>query len=155
MNVTIQRLEEMRVVALRHVGPYANCGAAWHTLCSNPAVRASFGPHTLAIGIAHDDPDITEASKIRLDVCLTVPEDFVAPNGFQIQRIPGGDYAVLRHKGSYKGLHDDYRYLYGQWLPQSGREPTAAPAMEIYRNDPDTVPEAELLTDICLPLKSI
>lgn len=154
MDVTIQTFEDLRVAYLRHIGPYQTCDAAWQKLCSNPGLRASFGPHTLAIGIGYDDPDTTEASKIRLDVCVTIPETFVVPEGLLTQTLQGGEFAVLRHVGSYAGLHDCYRHLYGHWLPKSGREPKAAPAMEIYRNDPDTVSEAELITDLCLPLKN-
>jgi AraC family transcriptional regulator len=46
-----------------------------------------------------------------------------------------------------------YDWLYGQWLPSSGREAADAPVFEDYLNSPrDTLP-TELRTDIYLPLK--
>jgi len=155
MDVTIQKFDDMHVACVRHVGPYQDCCTAWNKLCLNPAVRAGLGPDTLAIGIGYDDPDITDADKIRYDVCVTVPASFKAPDGVSTQTIKGGEFAVLRHVGSYSGLHDCYRFLYGVWLPQSGREPSAFPPLEIYRNDPDNVPEDQLITDICLPLNPV
>jgi len=155
MNVGIQKLDDMFVAYVRHVGPYQNCGVAWQTLCGHPDVCAGLGANTLAIGISYDDPDITESNKLRMDACVTVPTGFKAPEGISTQIIEGGEFAVLRHVGSYNGLHACYRFLYGSWLPQSGREPKAAPALEIYRNDPDSVPEDQLITDICLPLKVV
>jgi AraC family transcriptional regulator len=47
---------------------------------------------------------------------------------------------------------DCYKYIYGEWLPQSGREPADRPCLEIYRNNPQKTPEHKLITDICIPL---
>ncbi len=64
-----------------------------------------------------------------------------------------GEYAVLRHKGPYADMKAAYDWFYGQWLPQSGREPANAPPVEEYLNSPQDTPPMELLTDIYLPLK--
>lgn len=69
--------------------------------------------------------------------------------------IAGGEHAVLRHKGPYSDLHVAYNWLYGTWLPQSGREVAAAPVFEEYLNNPRDTAPAELLTEICLPLRPI
>jgi len=111
------------------------------------------GPETLAIGVSYDDPDVTEADKIRMDCCVTVPEDFEAAGGISRQVICGGDYAVLTHHGSMDGLHDCYRWIFGEWLPSSGREPQKMPSIEIYRKYDENIPPEEWVTDICIPLK--
>lgn len=70
-----------------------------------------------------------------------------------IQIIPGGEYAVLVHKCPYEGVANTINWLYGIWLPKSGREVADANDFEIYRNSPhDTKPE-DLITEIYLPLK--
>ena len=153
VDVTIQTFPTMTVAYVRHVGPYQDCGSAWQKLCSQPKVMECFRPDTLAIGICYDDPDITEPAKIRMDACITVPKDFQAPEGVAVQAIEGGEFAVARHVGSYNGLHSCYHHLYGVWLAQSGREPKSCPTLEIYRNSPEHVPEDQLITDICIPLK--
>jgi AraC family transcriptional regulator len=66
---------------------------------------------------------------------------------------PGGDYAVLRHKGPYADMRAAYVWMFGTWLPQSGREPADAPVLEEYLNNPRDTPPTELLTDFYLPLK--
>ena len=68
---------------------------------------------------------------VRRDACLTVGPTFVAEGEIGVQMIPGGEHAVLTFKGPYEGLGDAYRWLYGTWLPTSGREPNAAPAYEV------------------------
>jgi AraC family transcriptional regulator len=44
-------------------------------------------------------------------------------------------------------------WLYGSWLPQSGREPGDAPCLEEYLNSPRDTAPTELLSDIYLPLR--
>ncbi len=152
MEARVEEFKPMNVAFIRHVGPYAECHSAWEKLCGHPAVAQTFGPDTLCIGLCYDDPDVTEADKIRLDVCVTVPADFQPGDGINVQQIEGGKYAVLTHRGSYDGLHDCYRWLYGTWLPDSGYETKGSHSMEIYRNNPDETPEEDCLTDICVPL---
>jgi predicted transcriptional regulator YdeE len=45
-----------------------------------------------------------------------------------------------------------YMWLFGTWLPQSGREAADAPVFEDYLNSPSQTPPSELLTDVYLPL---
>lgn len=62
------------------------------------------------------------------------------------------DVAAMLFTGPYSGLKAAYDYLYGDWLPSSGREMRDAPSYEVYLNSPmDTAPE-DLLTEICVPL---
>ncbi len=153
MDVRVESLSPLRVAFVRHVGPYAECGAAWGKLCSHPAVQAASNEETLAIGICYDDPDVTKGGKIRYDACMTMADDFVGSGGIETQQIEGGDYAVMIHKGSYDGLHDCYRWFFGQWLPDSGREAKSAPSLEVYRNSPEETPPEELVTEIRVPLE--
>ena len=59
---------------------------------------------------------------------------------------------MLRHKGPYAEMHKAYQWLYGQWLPKSGRQLRDAVMFEEYLNNPRDVAPAELLTDIHMPL---
>lgn len=153
MDVKIEKMNPLKVAFVRHVGPYEQCEVAWGKLCGNPAVQKELGKDSVFVGVSYDDPDVTEAEKLRCDACVTVSDEFKPINGIDVQVIEGGDYVVLVHKGPYSGLHDKYRWLYGEWLPASGREAKSAPAIEIYdKHAQDSKPE-EFLTRICIPLK--
>jgi len=60
---------------------------------------------------------------------------------------------MLLHNGPYAELEKSYDWLYCNWLPQSGEQPADAPAYEEYLNSPQDTAPAELLTQICMPLK--
>lgn len=153
MDVRIENREPMRVAFVRHTGPYKEVGPTWQKLCAWAGPRGLFGPHTVMLGLCHDDPDVTPPDKIRYDACLTVGDNVEPEGDAGVQVIAGGDYAVTTHRGPYEKLADTYAALCGQWLPTSGRELRSAPGYEIYRNNPqDTAPE-NLVTDIYMPLE--
>lgn len=69
------------------------------------------------------------------------------------QYVGGGEHACVLVKGPYTLLHPAYRSLFGEWFPQSGREPGDGMGFEAYYNDPGSTPPEELLMEIFIPLK--
>lgn len=155
MNVRIETLPERAILRVRETGPYKESAErAWKTLCEWAGPRGLFGPSTMLLGIGHDDPTITAPEKIRYDAALTVDRPVQAEAPVIADVMPGGEYAIITHKGPYEGLEEAYKRIMGQWLPQSGREMRDnSPTFEAYLNDPTRTPPQELLTDIHIPLK--
>jgi DNA gyrase inhibitor len=119
---------------------------------------------SVAYGVSYDNPDITVPQKCRMDACVSLPPQLtetsealraLTQHDEIFLRHVGNEqeYAALRIRGSYALLHPAYRSLFGMWFPQSGREPDNDYGFEIYWNSPQTTPEEELLTEICIPLK--
>jgi AraC family transcriptional regulator len=155
MNVQIMTIKPMRVAFMRHVGPYAEVGATWDRLLPWLGKEGLLGGDTQCIGICHDDPEVTPPDRIRYDACVTVDERFAPAGDIGIQTIPGGEYAVVTHFGSYSKLGETYANLLGIWLPRSGWTLRFTPCFEVYLNDPGSTEPEDLLTDIYAPLESI
>jgi AraC family transcriptional regulator len=153
MQVKIQTLKPRRIASIRHIGPYPEIGPVFGRLCQWAGMRNVFGPDTQMLGIYYDDPDTTPADKLRSEAAVTVGDGVEGEEDVAISELAGGDYAVVRHKGCYSKLIDTYRWVYGQWLPTSGREPGDVPCFEVYLNDPNEVKPEELETDVYVPLK--
>jgi AraC family transcriptional regulator len=153
ISVKVEKLAAMRVAFVRHVGPFKDVGAAWGSVMGWAGMRGLFGPHTRAIGVIHDDPDITAPDQLRYDASVTVLGDVRAEGSIGIQEIAGEDYAIARHRGPYDRISETYARMCGEWLPSSGRELATAPALEFYLNAPQTTRPEDLLTDACLPLE--
>ena len=153
VRVEIKNIEKARVAFVRHVGPYDQVGKAWDRLCMFLGKAGYLGSGSRFVGICYDDPDVTAPEKIRYDACVTVDDSFVPEADIAVQIIGGGEYAVTTHFGPYSTLGLTYRKLFRQWLLQSDRELRPQPCMEFYLNDPESTEPADLLTDICLPLK--
>jgi effector-binding domain-containing protein len=67
-----------------------------------------------------------------------------------LEEIPGGTVATTMHKGHYSAIGETYRAVEG-WIAANGRRP-AGPPREVYLNDPRSVPERDLLTEIDWPI---
>jgi AraC family transcriptional regulator len=138
---------------MRHIGPYRQVGATWGKLMAWAAPRGLVGQTTMALGVAHDDPEVTPPDKVRYDACIVVDNSFVPEGEVGAQIIGGGEYAITTHRGPYERVARTAARVCGEWLPASGREPRSAAILAHHRNfPPDTAPE-DLLTDIYLPLE--
>jgi AraC family transcriptional regulator len=155
IDVRIESMPARRLLAVAHQGDYQGIGAAFGRVYATAASLGLLGPDTVSLGVYYGDPDSTPAEDLRSHACVSIPPSHpldTPPDGCELLNLEGGEFAIGRHKGPYRTLHDSYRWLFGQWLPTSGREPADIPVHEIYVNDPRTTPEAELITHICLPL---
>lgn len=156
IEVRIEPLPRRRLLGVAHHGDYQGIGQAFGRIVVLGLARGLIGPGTVSLGIYHDDSDVTPADRLRSHACMTVPEDFgPAPEGFELLDLEGGEHAIGVHLGPYERLHESYRWLFGQWLPTSGREPADRPVHEIYVNDPRSVRPEELITHVCIPLEPI
>jgi AraC family transcriptional regulator len=153
-DVRIEQVPARRVAYLRHLGPYAEVGPTYRRLLDWAKRRGLMGPEAQLLSISYDDPEVTPPEKIRCDCCITVGEQ-VGPEGdVGVQTVEGGEYAVLRHCGPSSEVHDTMRWLFGVWLPASGREPRNAPLYSICNDPPDTPPD-RFCIDIYVPLEPV
>ncbi|MGE4424187.1 MAG: GyrI-like domain-containing protein [Pseudodesulfovibrio sp.] len=153
MEVRMENVDAMRVAFIRKTGPYNQCGEAWGRLCAWAGPRGLLGRDARFLGVGHDDPQVTPPDKIRYDACVTVGPDVEGAGEVGIQTVGGGRYAVTTHKGPYENLETTYAELMGRWLPQSGERLGSNLCFELYRNDPQSTPPEELLTDIYISLE--
>jgi AraC family transcriptional regulator len=153
LQVEVKEIPPMRVVFLRHVGPYSEVGATWSRLMSWAGPRGLLGPNMKTFGIVHDDPAVTAADKIRYDACVVVSRPVQPEGEFGVLELPGGRYAVATHRGPYEKLSETYQRIYGAWLPKSGYELGDTPAFEQYLNSPQSAKPEDLVTLIHVPIK--
>lgn len=67
--------------------------------------------------------------------------DMAVPKGFEKRQVPGGSYAKFTHKGPASAVGHTMHYIYGAWLPKSGRQLTEGPEFSLY--PPDYDPKSE------------
>jgi len=151
--VEVKDLPPMRLLFLRHVGPYSEVGATWGRLMSWAGMRGLLGPNMMMIGIVHDDPDVTPADKVRYDAAVVVTRPVQSEGEFGVMELAAGSCAVVLHKGTYEGLGKVYQKVYGGWLPRSGYRLRDVPAFEQYLNSPRSAAPSDLLTLIHVPIE--
>lgn len=152
-DIAIRAVPEQTLLAIPHSGSYMGIGKAFEALYGVLIARNLLAPDMRMIGVFLDDPDLVAEEKLRSFACVTAGAEVPAEAPLVRRTLAGGDYAVLRHKGPYADMGVAYRWLYGTWLPASGRSIRDEVMFEAYLNNPREVPPNELLTEICLPLE--
>jgi effector-binding domain-containing protein len=89
-----------------------------------------------------------------LDVELGFPVTRPLPDKAEIKagEIPAGQVATCLYTGPYSDIESAYNALI-EWMKDNGYEATGV-SYELYLNDPNETPPAELQTQIIFPLKS-
>jgi AraC family transcriptional regulator len=153
MDVVIENLPARRLAMIRHRGPYAEIGEAFHRL-GQIAARIDLYAHAEPAMLASDDddPESTPPSELRSDAALIVQPTAKLPPALVEGTLAGGRYARTTHLGSYAGLGDAWARFLGRWLPPSGHRIGAGPSYEVYVTDPRTTPVEQLRTDLYVPL---
>jgi effector-binding domain-containing protein len=96
---------------------------------------------------------IDEHTEGRLEICVPVPAG--TRNGPQGEvswrEISGSTVAWTTHHGPYEQIAPAYDTI-TRWISEQGHR-IAGPPREIYLNDPQTVPAAELRTEVQFPIE--
>ena len=156
MTVKVKEMPDFHVAYCRHVGSYGGVGAAFEKLMrwAGPRGLLKF-PETRMLGVYHDDPEVTDPSKLRASACVTVPEGTEVDGEIGTMTVPGGRFAVASFQIRHDQFQEAWDELVGEWLPQSGYQPDDRPCYELYRNDPKTHPEGKFIVDICMPVRPL
>ena len=152
-EIEIRQAPPLTVAGIPHRGPYMEIGRAFDQLHNVITTRGLYGPGQHNVAVYFDEASITPPEKCRSLAGRSVgPETPIEPPLERLE-LAGGEHAVLRHRGPYAELGAAYDWLFGIWLPGSGREAADRPCYEIYINTPMDAAPKDLITDIYLPLK--
>ncbi len=151
-TIEIRKTDDRRIIGLPHKGAYLEIGKVFEKVSAIATSRNLWPNVKSMVGLYYDDPNAVAEADLRSFAALEVSPDLALPDGLEEVSVAKGDVAVLVFKGPYSGLKAAYDYLYGEWLPNSGRETRDEPSYEVYLNSPmDTAPK-DLLTEIYVPL---
>ena len=157
-TVTIEDFPARHLAYLRHVGPYMGDEALferlWGRLINWAAPRELFRPpQTEMLCLYHDNPEVTDSDKLRLSVCITVPEGTEVDGEIGAMDMPGGRYAVAAFELDSTQYGEAWQWVYGSWLPASGYQPADGAPFERY---PDPEPhDGKMKVEICVPVRPL
>ena len=156
MNVEIRELPALRVAYVRHLGAYAGKSEVFAELYARlrrwAGPRGLLGPDTRFVSIAHDHPEITSEEKLRVSVCLPIPEDVEPSDDVNVMHIPGGAFAVARVEVATPDIPRAWESV-SRWVATNGYAGDERPCYEVIVTGPREHPEGKHVLDICVPVR--
>ncbi len=156
-TVTVKSIPPLTLAYLRYVGPYKGNDRLfeelWNKLMRWAGPRGFLGSEeTWFMTLYHNYPDLTEDDKLRLSVCLSVPEDTETGRGMGIMVFDGGKYACYECVLGPEDYQHAWNWLYREWLPYSGFQPSDGTPAEIYPSDQKCLPPGKQRVIISIPV---
>jgi len=152
-TTTVRRLRPVHLAFVRHLGPYEAVPDTIFEALERWATRVRLRGPRIWMGIGHDAPLTTRASQRRFDAALVVPAPFAPDGRVAYQALPGGDFAVTTHAGSFDTLPAAYATIFPRVTTLRGFDLVGLPAVEIYHASAIRTRDRLPHTDICLPVR--
>ena len=154
-SIEVKELQKMTVAYVRHIGPYKGNDKLfeklWNKLFAWAGPRGLLGGGDMKMLVMyHDDPNVTDEEKLRMSVCLGIPENTKVDGEIGKMPIDGGKYAIGRFVVDATQFQQAWEWMYGEWLPASGYQPDDKPCFEMYPEEPKN---GQFTVDICIPVK--
>lgn len=155
MNVQIEvkEMPELKLAYIKHVGEFNQIGKAYKKLMKWAGPKGLLSSAKIkTVTVYHDDPKVTEISKLRQSACITLDSQVQLSGEVGEMIIPRGKYAVGRYEISVMEFEKAWNSIC-VWLVENGYESRDAEYYEIYHNDHMEHPEQKFILDICVPVK--
>ena len=159
-EVKIIDFPETTFAYVRYIGPYAGDGELfahlYQKIFSWAESRELLRPmETKNIIIYHDDPEITDEEKLRVSVCISVPEETPVSGEIGKLKMEAGKYAAARFELDVTEYGEAWNYVCGVWLPQSGYQAGEGYTFEMYPFSSEERHDGKMTVDICIPVKPL
>ena len=154
-KVEIKELDELRVVSKREKGTYSetvgkligNLFNQIHRRENNPALVKIVGP---VMAIYHDHE--YKEQEADIEVAVPIVGRIVIDEEYELKKLAGGKAVTILHTGPYYQIGIAWDQVM-QYI-EKNKLIIQGPPREVYLNDPNQVPEEQLLTEIQVPVAS-
>jgi AraC family transcriptional regulator len=157
-SVRIERWADISLAYVRVIGGYLNPQAL---IDGYHAIEGWADRHGLdrvtsqLIGMSIDDPDVVPLRKCRYDFCRTVASRPPPRSGAHFTTLRACDWAIAPCKGDMGDVEHVWNYLFRDWLPASGWQPAAIPALEIFNRRPEEIGWDRFDMLCCIPIEPL
>ncbi|AUP81131.1 AraC family transcriptional regulator [Flavivirga eckloniae] len=152
-HIEIKELAGMRLIGMTHIGEFNKVADTFKKLMTWMESKDLLNtPNLKAVTLYHDNPKVTEDSKVRLSTCFTIPNGVKAEGALKLVNIQKGYYAV----GHFEITTDDFSKAWNgmlTWVLENEYEFEDGHYFELYHNDSKTHPEHKFIVDIYIPIK--
>ena len=152
-EIKVKEMPELKIAYIRHVGDFNKIGAVYERLFrwAGPKGLLNF-PETKTITVYHDDPKVTEISKVRQSAGITLEREIASDGEVGTMTIPKGKFAVGRFEIGVEEFEKAWNSMC-VWVAENDYKSRDGNYYELYYNDHTHHPERKFILDICVPVE--
>ncbi len=150
MNCIIEKMPSYNIVFIRRVGEYGiGNNQTMEELKQFAKQNNLLNDKSIILGIAQDNPELTEASECRYDACLVVADDFEFDNKtLQKSEISGGKYLVFTINHTQQEVEKAWSMMFIELENLDCKIDVSRPILERYASEK----LKEHKCEICIPI---
>ncbi|RPH29892.1 MAG: helix-turn-helix domain-containing protein [Bacteroidales bacterium] len=153
-QIEVKELPEIKLAGIMHIGKPDKIGYTYERLFKWAYSKGIANFHDFkAVTIYHDNPRITETSKVRQSACIKINGEFSTDYDIVKLVIQKGKFAV----GHFEITPIQFQKAWESmcvWVIENGHIFRDGDYFEIYHNDYRTHPEQKFIVDICIPIET-
>lgn len=160
IQIEVKNVSEVNLAYIRHIGAFKGEKQKWIGIFQRLVQWASSRdlvhcPGTEYYTVFRDDLTLTDFSKFKTDLCLSVEKPITSQGEVCAGTIPAGKYAVAYFEIDADEYEQAWNILFDDWLPQSGYQPDQRCCFERYLNDPKMHPKNKHMVEFYLSVKPL
>ena len=152
-QITIKELPQLKLASISHIGDFNKMSDMYQKLMKwgyQKGVLATSGFRSITI--YHDNPNVTQISKVRFSACITINKDINTDGEIRQHILQKGIYVVGHFEIKAEEIPMAWKGMCS-WVIENGYEFRDGDYFEMYHNDHRTHPEHKFILDICIPLE--
>lgn len=159
LSTDIKKLEGFSIAYIRHTGAYAGDSALfiylYNKLTTWAASEGLLSPERHNIVVYHDPVKITEDSRKKISLGISVPEETKTAVDIGKMKLQGGDYFISRYSLRDEEYNEAWNRLYRYSLPENNLQPADGFCFELYPTDVKSNEKYSSVVDICVPVNRL
>lgn len=153
MDIALKELPELKLASISHIGEFSKVGNMFQRLMEWGYQKKVLATSDFkAITIYHDNPNVTQNSKLRFSTCITINENINTDGEIRQINLRKGIYVVGHFEIEAEEISRAWKNMC-IWVIENGYEFRDGDYFEMYHNDHRTHPEKKIILDICIPIE--
>ncbi len=152
-QITIKELPEIKLASISNIGDFEKIGSMFQKLMKWGHQKGVLDTSNFkALIIYHDNPNITQTSKVRFSTCVTISENINTDGEINQHNLKKGIYSIGHFEIKAEEISKAWKSMC-IWVIENGYEFRDGDYFEMHHNDHKTHPEKKFIIDICIPLQ--
>lgn len=152
-QITIKEISELKLACISHIGAFEKAGSMFQKLMEwGHQKKVLTTSNFKVITIYHDNPNVTQTSKLRFSTCITINKSIDTDGEIRQRTLQKGIYVIGHFEIKAAEISKAWKSMC-IWVIENGYEFRDGDYFEMYHNDHTAHPEQKFIIDICIPLK--